>query len=155
MSIVTPAKARALGLHPDMVGTIWNPATPGDVTAEQARVRTAFTALNAALAASPPQGDPASINLAVTAYNALSTQVKAYLAEDPSLFWWSRDTQVDKGKDYEAQIESWRQRFAAMSVAVPMAPAPPAASSSSDLFGTLNNVALAVIAFLAFQAFKK
>lgn len=159
MARVTPAKARALGLHPDMVGTLWNPAFPQDVRDEQQRVRTAFTALNAALAATPPKGDPTEIGLAVAAYNALSKKVSDYLAADPSMFWWTRDTQVSDGKDFEAQIESWRQKFGAMQVAVPAAPpAPPATSPSSDPLG-LGNVAdtlkWGVIAFLAFKLLSK
>jgi hypothetical protein len=147
-------------LHPDTVGTFWNPATPSDVRDEQARVRTAFTALNTALQTSPPKGDPNEVNLAVTAYNALSKKISDYLATDPAVFWWSRDTQVDDGKNYEAQIESYRQRFATMQVAVPAAPPAPAPSSSpssSDPLG-LGNVAetlkWGLIAFLAFKLLK-
>ena len=158
MNVVTPAKARALGLPAESVGTLWNPSTPGDVTSEQARLRTAFTALNAALASSPPQGDPVNVNLAVVAYNALSKQIKDYLAEDPAVLWWNRDDQVKRGQDFESQVESWRARFAGMSVAVPAAPAPAAEPKGSDPLG-LGNVAdtlkWAVVAFLAFKAFGK
>lgn len=157
MSIVTPARARAFGLPPESVGTLWNPASADDVRSEQARLRTAFTSLNAALAASPPQGDPTNVNLAVAAYNALSKQVTTYLAEDPAILWWTRDDQVKHGQDLEAQIESWRTRFAAMSVAVPAAPAA-APAPSSDMFG-LGNIAeglkWVVIGYLALKAFGK
>jgi hypothetical protein len=158
VSVITPAKARALGLAPETVGTLWNPSFPSDVTNEQARLRTAFTALNAALAASPPQGDPTNVNLAVVAYNALAKQISSYLAEDPAVLWWNRDDQVKRGQDFEAQLESWRVRFAGMSVAVPAAPAPTAEPKGSDPLG-LGNVAdtlkWAVVAFLAFKVLGK
>jgi len=133
---------------------------PQDVRDEQARVRTAFTGLNTALQTSPPQGDATQVHNALTAYNALSSKVTAYLLADPSTFWWTRDTQVTEGKDYEAQLESWRQKFAAMQVAVPAAPPAPAPSSSpsSDPLG-LGNVAdtlkWAVLGYLAFKLLGK
>jgi hypothetical protein len=155
--VLTPAKARALGLPPQMVGTLWNPATPQDVRDEQARVRAAFTGLNTALATSPPQGDAATVNLAVSQYNAFSKKVSDYLASDPAILWWNRDAQVSDGQNYEAQIESWRQKFASMSVAVPAAPpAPPASHDPLDFLGNINDtIKWVVLGYLAIKLLGK
>jgi hypothetical protein len=148
--------------HPrDRVGVWWNPASPDDVRAEQERVRAARAGVNTSLKSKPPSGDPAEIDAAVRAWNALDTEVALYLNEEPSAFWWSRDEQVTKGKGHEAQIESWRAKFGTLGVAVPAPPAPataPAGSTANDPLG-LGNVAETVkwlaIAFLAYKLLGK
>lgn len=119
------------------VGSWYNPATPSDVRDEQQRVRAARDALNAALQTSKPTGDPAAIDTAVRGWNGTSADVDKYLGEEPGVFWWTRDEQVQHGKNLESQIESWRLRFARLNVDVPEKPAP-APSDSGGLLGLGN-----------------
>lgn len=162
MGRMNPAKRRAhaaLGRSGE-VGTIWNPATPDDVRAEQKRADSARAALGTSLATSPPSGDATQIDNAVRGWNALNAQVQAYVAEDPSIFWWTRDDQVKRGTSYETQIESYRQTFARLNVAVPAAPAgpPPAPGGllATPLFGDLaDTLKWAAIGFIAYKLFTR
>jgi hypothetical protein len=152
---MTPAKQRALGRRTE-VGTWWNPATPDDVRTEQKRADTARAALSTALVATPPtSSDIAALGAAVIAWNALDAEVKAYALEDPSTFWWTRDTQVSRGQAYETQIESYRQTFARLGAAVPPAPAPapkPGGLLDTPLFGdTAELFKWGAIAFIAYS----
>ena len=137
----------------NVAGSWWNPASPSEVEQEQARVNAARAAVNAALAASPPKGDPTAIDRAVRAWNALDAEVVGYLGEGASLFWWSRDAQVMRGQSYEAQIEAWRRRFVAMGVSIAAPAAPP--KTGTDIFGDLTLIAYAILGIMALQAFKK
>lgn len=152
---MTPAKRRALGRRVE-VGTWWNPATPDDVRAEQKRADTARALLSTSLASSPPTGDPTAIDNAVRGWNALDAQVRAYVLEDPSTFWWTRDDQVSRGQAFEVQIEAFRQQFGRLGAAVPPAPAPPPASPggllATPLLGdTAEIIKWAAIAFIAYE----
>lgn len=153
---MTPAQRRALGHRRIEVGTWWNPSTPDDVRDEQKRADLARAALSTSVLTSPPTGDPAQIDTAVRGWNALDAQVKAFVLEDPSTFWWTRDDQVKRGQAFESQIESYRQTFARLGTAVPAAPTPPATPggllASGTMFGDVaDTLKWAVIAYLAFQ----
>jgi hypothetical protein len=153
---MTPAKARALGVR---VGTLWNPSMPDDVRAAQKRADQARASLATALASSPPKsGDPAAIDTAVRGWNTLNSQVQAYVLEDPSIFWWTRDDQVKRGQGFETQIESYRQTFERFGSAMPPAPAPPPKQPGlldQPLFGDLaETLKWAAIAFIAYKVLK-
>jgi hypothetical protein len=137
------------------VGTWWNPATPDDVRAEQKRADLARAALATSLASSPPTGDPTQIDNAVRAWNALNAEVQAYVLEDPSTFWWTRDEQVKRGTTYETKIESYRQTFGRLGAAVPPAPDPPPKPGGlldTPLFGDVSELLKwGAIAFVAYS----
>jgi len=157
--MMTPAKRRALGLREE-VGSMWNPSTPDDVRAEQKRADSARAALSTAIASKPPTGgDPVAIDNTVRGWNALDAQVRAYMLEEPSILWWTRDEQVKRGQAFETQIESFRQQFERLGAAVPPAPPPP--PPPTGLFDTplLSDVSSIVkwgaIAFLAYELLGK
>lgn len=156
---MTPAKRRALGATREQVGTWWNPATPDDVRAEQKRVDAARAGVATPLATSPPKGDPTEIDNAVRGWNSTNALAVSYVAEEPSVFWWSRDDQLKQGQMLEAQIESYRQTFSRLSVPVPSAPAPAPTQPgimNTPLFGDLaDTLKWAVIGFLAYELLGK
>lgn len=116
----------------------WNPATAADVTAAQKRVSVARAGVNAGLLSKPPTGDPAALDAAVKGWNTLDSELDSYLNESPSVFWWTRDEQVSRGRVFEDQIEAWRTRFAKMGASMPNAPAAP--PSQGGLFAGLGDI---------------
>lgn len=137
------------------VGAWWNPASPDDVRAEQKRADATRAAITASLLTTPPSGDPVQVDNAVRAWNALDAQVRAYVLEDPSALWWTRDEQVKRGTDYEAQMEGLRQQLGKLSVSVPPPPAtpPPTPGGAFSLPGVSEVTDLVKWGVIAWAAF--
>ena len=126
--------------------------TPDDVATLQEAIRAEADDLSQAMkncmfANTIAAGDPI-----VQQWITMRTRVDAYLAQAPS--WLHTAAQMDAGQQLQRDLAPWHARIAAKGCKdVPPAPSPPPAPG--DLFGSLQNIGLLILAIMAFQEFRR